>query len=237
MEADPRGGRPAADSRTVAPAGSVAEIHAFLASFAAVREPIAGDVPADLVRHGVRTADLLAAEHPGDLELQVAGLLHDIGLLLVPGDELGHPRHGARYVRGLFGDRCAELIDRHVDAQRYLEATVPGYTVAPPPTAAFAEQATAMTAAEAAAFEAHPMFAAITALRSADDRADGAAGTKLLRGVWGVVPPQGTGLFRGVWGVAPTGAFDRATQAGLRHWAGRMDRLAERAADRPGGAP
>src|ERR1700761_5524147 len=99
-------------------ARTVDDIGQLLHSWAAVEEPVAGDVPAVLVAHGVSCADLLAEWHREDLELQVAGLLHDIGLLLYPGDELGHPRHGAEYVRELLGARTARLIELHVDAQR-----------------------------------------------------------------------------------------------------------------------
>jgi predicted HD phosphohydrolase len=132
---------------------------------------MAGDVPAVLVSHGVQCAEVLAREHPDDLELQIAGLLHDIGLLLVPGDELGHPHHGAAYARGLFGDRVAGIITLHVDAQRYLEATVPGYRVEPPPTAAFATQPEPMTPADIERFLAEPLSEAALSLRHADDAA------------------------------------------------------------------
>jgi predicted HD phosphohydrolase len=155
----------------VTPAQSVEEVHSLLARYAAEEIPIAGDVPAVLISHGVQCAEVLAADRPGDLALQVAGLLHDIGLLLVPGDELGHPRHGADYVRDLFGGRCAQLIAIHVDAQRYLESTEDGYRVTPPPTASFAQQPRPMTPAEQAEFSEHPMFADAIALRRADDRA------------------------------------------------------------------
>lgn len=152
------------------PAASVDEIHRFLDHHSRIEEPVAGDIPAVLVSHGVQCAEILAAEHPGDAELQLAGLLHDVGLLLVPGDELGHPRHGADYVRGLFGDRVAGIIAIHVDAQRYLEATVDGYAVVPPPTAAFAEQPTRMTPDGIARFLAEPLAEAALTLRHADDR-------------------------------------------------------------------
>jgi predicted HD phosphohydrolase len=152
-------------------ASSVDEIGGLLHRWAAVEEPVAGDVPAVLVAHGTVCADLLAEWHSEDLELQVAGLLHDVGLLLYPGDELGHPAHGARYVRRLLGTQTARLIELHVDAQRYLELTTPGYAVTPPPTAAFALQPDPMSAASARAFEQDPLFAAALELRRADDAA------------------------------------------------------------------
>ena len=158
------------------------DIGQVLRSWAAVEEPLMGDVPAVLVAHGVICADLLAQWHGEDLELQVAGLLHDIGLLLVPGDELGHPANGASYARDLLGARTARLISLHVDAQRYLELTKPGYKVTPPPTAEFAPQPDPMTAGEARAFELDPLHQDVLELRRADDaasdtsaRADGVA--------------------------------------------------------------
>jgi predicted HD phosphohydrolase len=169
---------------TVGPARSVRDIEAFLLRYSTEEVPLAGDVPAVLVSHGVQCAEVLHTEFPDDPELQIAGLLHDIGLLLVPGDELGHPRHGADYVRGLFGERTAAIISLHVDAQRYLEATVAGYKVTPPPTAAFAEQPEPMTAQEIHRFRAHPLFGATVALRHADDRAGDNDRRDPTLGVW-----------------------------------------------------
>lgn len=155
------------------PARSVMEVCRFLAGQADIKSPVAGDVPAMVISHGVRCATHLRRSHPDDLELQVAGLLHDVGLLLVPGDELGHPQHGANYVRPLFGDRCAQIIALHVDAQRYLEMTVEDYVTTPPPTAPFAAQPQAMTDEEARAFSAHPLFHVALDLRDADDHSVG----------------------------------------------------------------
>jgi predicted HD phosphohydrolase len=168
----------------VSPARSVQEIEDFILRYSAEETPLAGDVPAVLISHGVQCAEELYAEFPSDLELQVAGLLHDIGLLLVPGDELGHPRHGATYVREMFGERTSAIIALHVDAQRYLEATVPGYRVIPPPTAAFAEQPEPMTESEIERFRADPLFEVCVALRHADDRAGDCDRREATLGVW-----------------------------------------------------
>lgn len=152
-------------------ANTVDEVGQLLRKWAAVEEPVAGDVPAVLVAHGTVCAELLAAWHSEDIELQVAGLLHDVGLLLYPGDELGHPTHGANYVRKLLGQRTARLIELHVDAQRYLELTMAGYEVMPPPTATFAPQPKPMSLAAARAFEQDPLFEPALELRRADDAA------------------------------------------------------------------
>ena len=156
----------------IIPAHSVIEVHRLLVSNAVQETPIAGDVPAQLVSHGLQCAMLLAASHPDDLSLQLAGLLHDVGLLLVLGDELGHPQHASDYVRPLFGDRCADLIALHVTAQRYLERTIAGYRVVPPPTAAFAAQPDEMIDPEREAFEKHALFLPALELRRADDAAN-----------------------------------------------------------------
>ncbi|MFE4722392.1 inositol oxygenase family protein [Streptomyces sp. NPDC056728] len=43
--------------------------------------------PVDLHDHALQTAALLRRGHPSDKELQLAGLVHDIGHLLRPGDD------------------------------------------------------------------------------------------------------------------------------------------------------
>ena len=186
------------------------EVGQLLHRWAAVEEPVAGDVPAVLVAHGMVCADLLAEWHSEDLELQVAGLLHDIGLLLCPGDELGHPAHGARYVRGLVGHRTARLIELHVDAQCYLQRTALGYEVTPPPTASFAPQAEPMSAAAARAFEQDPLFEAALELRRADDaasdetvRADAVALERQLQRVRCLAARTRSGLVTGNGSIQP----------------------------------
>ncbi|WP_374194246.1 inositol oxygenase family protein [Streptomyces sp. N35] len=82
--------------------------------------------PVDLHDHALQTAALLRRSHPADKELQVAGLVHDLGHLLRPGDDAAHADHAAAAVRPLLGDRVAELVRLHVPAKRYLAATEPG---------------------------------------------------------------------------------------------------------------
>jgi predicted HD phosphohydrolase len=86
-----------------------------------------------ILEHCLQCADLLAAERPDDVELQVAGLVHDLGWLerTPSGWELrldaAHDRHGDRLVAALLGPRVARLVGGHVAAKRYLLATDPEY--------------------------------------------------------------------------------------------------------------
>lgn len=81
--------------------------------------------PVDLHQHALQTAALLRRGRPADKELQVAGLVHVIGRLLVPGDPTRHARIAADAVRHLLGERVARLVrdsphatdrDPHLDA-------------------------------------------------------------------------------------------------------------------------
>ena len=123
--------------------------------------------------HGLQTAALLEQVAPHDLELQVAGLVHD---LAHPWDGPGQPRHagmGAIAVAGLLGERVANLIRSHVPAKRYLVATRPHYAalLSPDSVMTLAAQGGPMTAAEVAEFEAQPGHEAMVELRIADDGA------------------------------------------------------------------
>src|SRR5215468_5437286 len=99
------------------------ELLAFLASLDGVFDapPPDGD-PVDLLAHGLQCADVLRRQRPGDIGLQLAGLVHDIGHG-VP----GHARVGAEFVRPLLGDRVATLVALHVEAKRYLATTERAY--------------------------------------------------------------------------------------------------------------
>ncbi|MGW7434467.1 HD domain-containing protein [Streptomyces sp. NPDC054849] len=60
--------------------------------------------------HGLRTAALLRRSHPADKELQLAGLVHDLGRLLRPSEEAEHALLTAEAVRPLLGERVARLV-------------------------------------------------------------------------------------------------------------------------------
>ena len=62
---------------------------------------------------------------PDDTELQVAGLVHDIGHQFASDEQ--HGVLGAERSGRLLGDRVAALVEMHVPAKRYLVATDPDY--------------------------------------------------------------------------------------------------------------
>lgn len=123
--------------------------------------------------HGLQTAAILARAHPDDIQLRVAGLVHD---LAHPWDGPGQPEHhrlGATAVRDLLGDRVAFLIEAHVDAKRYLVATDADYReeLSPGSIVTLAAQGGPLTADEVESVERHSQWAAAVELRRADDRA------------------------------------------------------------------
>lgn len=125
--------------------------------------------PVDLHDHGLQTAALLRRSHPADKELQVAGLVHDLGHLLCPGDDAGHADHAARALRPLLGDRVARLVRLHVPAKRYLAAVEPARALSPQSALTLRAQGGVMGADEVRAFAADPEAEAAVTLRQADD--------------------------------------------------------------------
>ncbi|MFJ9365616.1 HD domain-containing protein [Nocardia sp. NPDC101769] len=155
-----------------APIGTVDELMSLLAGCADVWDmPDRSGDPVDILNHDRQCAELLRRDFPGDEELQVAGLVHDIGHVLVPGDDAGHGVHGAEAVRALLGARVARLVELHVVAKRYLAATdsVHAEALSPSSRRTLVVQGGPMTLAEITAFERDPDFAAALALRRADD--------------------------------------------------------------------
>ncbi|MGW6615374.1 hypothetical protein ACWGA0_18260 [Streptomyces erythrochromogenes] len=76
--------------------------------------------------HALRTAALLRRSHPADKELQLAGLLQDIGRMLRPGDGARHAVLAAEAVRPLLGERVARLVRLQAPAPAAGGADRPG---------------------------------------------------------------------------------------------------------------
>jgi predicted HD phosphohydrolase len=122
----------------------------------------------DLLSHGLQCAALLAGTAPEDPELQVAGLVHDIGLIVDPTAEATHPADGARMIEALVGPRVARLVAGHVDAKRHLVHADAAYRAALSPRS----RATLETQGGAApALDGDPDRDGLLALRRADDAA------------------------------------------------------------------
>jgi predicted HD phosphohydrolase len=124
----------------------------------------------DALSHALQCGALLRRERPDDLELAVAGLVHDISDIDDPHDHRDHDRRGAELVRPLLGDRVAALVGAHVIAKRYLVATDANYraTLSARSIATLADQGDALADPELLE---HPDFDAMLCLRRADERA------------------------------------------------------------------
>ena len=123
--------------------------------------------------HHLQCAAVLRADAPADIELQVAGLVHDVASVLTPRPAGDHALVGAELVRPLLGDRVADLVSGHVEAKRYLVTTEPSYReiLSENSTATLARQGDVLDPDDLAAFEASPHAADWVRLRRADDQA------------------------------------------------------------------
>lgn len=121
--------------------------------------------------HALQCAAELERRHPDDVELQLAGLVHDIARRTGPAAD--HGRRGAEAVRRVMGDRVAALVEAHIPAKRYLIATDPSYRAALSPVASetLTAQGGAFGPDEVAAFEALPYWREAVELRRADEAA------------------------------------------------------------------
>lgn len=147
---------------------SVDDLEAFLEQSANVQGEMPGLSELD---HGLQCAAELAAVAPGDSELHIAGLVHDVCHAELHID--AHDKVGAAAVRGVLGERVAALVGLHVAAKRYLISTDAAYAarLSPISTHTLALQGGAMTAEEVAAFEASPFARDAVLLRKADEAA------------------------------------------------------------------
>jgi len=142
------------------------ELLAVLRSMASVPSEGGGYSELD---HGLQCGAELARLVPDDLELQVAGLVHDVGHAFA--DDAAHGRAGAAAVRPLLGDRVAGLVEGHVPAKRYLVAVDPAYSLSAGSTITLADQGGPLSADELAAFTARADWEDAVRLRRADDAA------------------------------------------------------------------
>jgi predicted HD phosphohydrolase len=132
-----------------------------------------------ILDHCLQCAARLRASHPDDVELQVAGLVHDLGWLERRDDrwmlrlDATHDVTGRALVAPLLGPRVASLVGGHVAAKRYLLATDDAYaarlSARSEETLGF--QGGAMTPAEVVAFERRADRDDLVVLRRADDGA------------------------------------------------------------------
>ena len=138
---------------------SVDDIEKLLASGAARPVEVVGvgkgeTMPFSHLDHALQTASVLRARAPGDQELAVAGLVHDVGHLLPGVGDAEHAQAGADAVRAALGERVAGLVGLHVEAKRYLVARQDTYreTLAPDSVASLALQGGPMQPEEQDAF-------------------------------------------------------------------------------------
>lgn len=148
------------------PPTSVDELLALLARGAEIYD----EPDVDALSHALQCGALLRYEHPDDLELAVAGLVHDISDIADPNDHRDHDRRGAELVQPLLGDRVAALVGAHVIAKRFLVATDMNYraSLSARSVETLAEQGDALAEPELLG---NPDFDAMLSLRRADERA------------------------------------------------------------------
>ncbi|MDQ1466355.1 MAG: hypothetical protein QOH10_770, partial [Actinomycetota bacterium] len=127
----------------------------------------------DLLAHALQCAQHLRAHAPDDVELQVAGLVHDIGTALVPDAPDRHAQIGADAIRALLGTRVARLVAGHADAKRYLVAVDAAYRsqLSARSVVTLAAQGGPLDRRAATAFARGRDAASLVTLRRADDGA------------------------------------------------------------------
>jgi predicted HD phosphohydrolase len=122
------------------------------------------------LQHALQVAAVLRAADPGDEELAVAGLVHDVGHLLAGVGDAEHASVGALVVRAALGERVAGLVGLHVEAKRYLVAAE-GYSAAlsADSVSSLARQGGAMSEVERREFESLVLSEEAVRLRRADE--------------------------------------------------------------------
>jgi len=134
---------------------------------------VADDEPVDLLAHALQCATILERVAPGDRELQIAGLVHDVGTLLPPGRPESHAAVGAAAVADVLGPRVADLVAHHDDAKRYLVTTEPRYRhrLSTRSLETLRLQGGLLDPEERAVLDTYPDLEALLTLRRADDAA------------------------------------------------------------------
>jgi len=151
------------------PALSVEEIVDVLSG--GMTRPLGPGQPVTQLEHALQTAASLRWERPHDLELAVAGLVHDLGQLLPGAQDETHAADGAAAVRAALGERVAGIVALHVEAKRYLVAMDGNYKegLADDSVLSLDRQGGALTWSEATIFLARPWAGDAITLRRADD--------------------------------------------------------------------
>jgi predicted HD phosphohydrolase len=157
---------------TSSSAGPIETLDALLDVLAASAAH-ADEEDVDLLAHALQCAQRLREVAPDDVELQVAGLVHDIGTALVPDAPDRHARIGADAVRPLLGARVARLVGGHAEAKRYLIAVDGEYrdSLSARSVVTLAAQGGPLDERAAAAFARGRDAADLVELRKADDAA------------------------------------------------------------------
>jgi predicted HD phosphohydrolase len=150
------------------------ELLALLDSCAEFYDSLGDDGdPLPVLDHSLQCAALLARKFPDDFELQAAGLVHDVGHRIAPGESARHGVIAADAVRPLLGDRVAALVELHVPAKRYLVTVDPAYrnALSDGSTISLARQGGALSSEEKSALDASPYLHDALALRRCDEGA------------------------------------------------------------------
>jgi 2-amino-1-hydroxyethylphosphonate dioxygenase (glycine-forming) len=135
--------------------------------------------PVSQLEHAVQAAQLAQRVNAPD-EVVIAALFHDIGHMLESAETMGdygnadHEALGAEYMKGFgFSDMVCSLVRGHVQAKRYLTYKHAAYydKLSEASKQTLEYQGGRMTEAEAAAFEADPLFDWHLKMRAWDEQA------------------------------------------------------------------
>jgi phosphonate degradation associated HDIG domain protein len=137
--------------------------------------------PVSQLEHMVQCAQLAQGEGFPE-EVILAAFFHDIGHLCAGSNQapmggygvMRHEQIGAAYLRKMgFSEVVARLVEYHVQAKRFLTGRYPAYydKLSDASKKTLEYQGGSMTAAEAEAFEADPLFALSIRMREWDERA------------------------------------------------------------------